>query len=122
MRLSLLLYVAAIACCALPGPAGAAPARCYYFSGTADALIKSNAVQGALDSLQGAIDKWKTDNGVAGPAVQTAQRPKPHPYWRSSVDPDLFLPPDVVTDTTYTVCWKGVVSPVVCTSGAKLCW
>ena len=36
--------------------------------------------------------------------------------------PDLFLAPDVITDSAYTVCWKGVVSPVVCTSGAKVCW
>jgi hypothetical protein len=36
--------------------------------------------------------------------------------------PGLFLPPDVVTDASYTLCWKGVVSPVVCTSGTKLCW
>jgi hypothetical protein len=27
-----------------------------------------------------------------------------------------------VSDSAYTLCWKGVVSPVVCTSGAKLCW
>jgi hypothetical protein len=27
-----------------------------------------------------------------------------------------------VTAKSYTVCWKGVVSPVVCTSGAKVCW
>jgi hypothetical protein len=28
----------------------------------------------------------------------------------------------VITDTSYTLCWRGVVSPVVCTSGAKVCW
>ena len=32
------------------------------------------------------------------------------------------LKPDVVTAKSYTVCWKGVVSKVVCTSGAKVCW
>jgi hypothetical protein len=30
--------------------------------------------------------------------------------------------PDVVNASSYTVCWHGVVSPYVCTSGAKICW
>jgi hypothetical protein len=122
MRFRLSFAVLAIACFGLRGPALAAPSRCLVINGTADALIKNNAVQGSLDSLQEGIDKWKTANGVTGPVTQTAERPSPHPYWRSSIDPDLFLPPDIITDTTYTICWKGVVSPVVCTSGAKVCW
>ena len=28
--------------------------------------------------------------------------------------------PDVVSDSACTICWTGVVSPVVCTSGAKV--
>jgi hypothetical protein len=28
----------------------------------------------------------------------------------------------VVTAKSHTVCWRGVVSPVVCTSGAAVCW
>jgi hypothetical protein len=27
-----------------------------------------------------------------------------------------------LSDSAYTICWTGVVSPVVCTSGAKVCW
>lgn len=122
MRLRLMLAGAAVACTLLPIPTGAAPRQCYFFSGTADAIVKSNAIEGSIASLQGAINKWKVANGVTGPVTQTAQRPRPHPYWRSSVSPDLFLPPDVITDSTHTVCWKGVVSPVVCTSGSKVCW
>ena len=38
---------------------------------------------------------------------------KPQPYWRDSVSAELYLKPDVVTAKSYTVCWKGVVSPVV---------
>ena len=91
-------------------------------SGTADALRKAKAVDDSLVALQDAITKWKTDNAITGVVTQTAQKPEPHPYWRSAVAPELFLPPDVVTDTTYTLCWKGVVSPVVCTSGTKVCW
>ena len=122
MRRSLLLAVVAVACWVMPFPVSAQLTRCMYFSGTADALIKSNAVDESLKSLREAIDKWKAETGVTGPVSQTAQKPQPVPYWRSEVRPDLFLPPDVVSDATYTLCWKGVVSPVVCTSGAKVCW
>jgi hypothetical protein len=30
--------------------------------------------------------------------------------------------PDIVNASSYTVCWHGVVSPYVCTSGAKVYW
>jgi len=119
---SLLLALVAIACWVMSFPASAQFTRCMYFSGTADALIKSNAVDASLKSLREAIDKWKAETGVGGPVSETAQKPQPVPYWRSEVRPDLFLPPDVVSDAAYTLCWKGVVSPVVCTSGSKLCW
>ncbi len=122
MRRSLLLALVALACWVMPFPVPAQFTRCMYFSGTADALIKSNAVDASLKSLREAIDKWKAETGVAGPVSETAQKPQPVPYWRSEVRPDLFLPPDVVSDAAYTLCWKGVVSPVVCTSGTKLCW
>ena len=60
------------------------------------------------------------DNNVTGPVRETLEKPTPNPYWRSSVSPHLLLPPDVVSDSAYTICWAGVVSPVVCTSGAQL--
>ena len=122
MPRSLLLALVTVACWALPLPVSAAFTRCMYFSGTADALRKSNAVDESQKSLRDAIDKWKVDNGLTGPVSEIAQKPRPVPYWRREVDPSLFLPPDVVTDASYTLCWKGVVSPVVCTTGAKLCW
>ena len=100
----------------------AAQPRCIVISGTADALGKSNAVEKSLKSLREAIDKWKADNNVRGPVSETPEKPTPNPYWRSSVSPRLLLPPDVVSDSAYTICWTGVVSPVVCTSGAKVCW
>jgi hypothetical protein len=121
MRKSVWLAMVVAAICGLTAPAWALP-RCLYISGTADALRKTKAVEDALVALQDAIDKWKATNGITGAVKQTAQKPEPHPYWRSTVAPDLFLPPDAITDTTYTVCWKGVVSPVVCTSAAQVCW
>jgi hypothetical protein len=121
MRRSVLLIVIA-AICGLPVPSARALPRCLFISGTADGLRKTKAVEDSLAALQDAITQWKTENGITGAVKQTAQKPPPHPYWRSEVDPSLFLPPDQVTDTTYTLCWKGVVSPVVCTTGAQVCW
>ena len=96
--------------------------RCLIFNGTADGLVKPRAVEDSLASLREAIDKWKSDNKIAVPVTEKAEKPQPHPYWRSSIAPELMLPPDVVSDAAYTICWKGVVSPVVCTSGARVCW
>jgi hypothetical protein len=122
MRRSLLLAIVMLAGSCMSIPASAAFSRCMFFSGTADALVKPNAVEESLEALREAIDKYKAENGVAGPASEIAEKPRPHPYWRSEISPHLFLPPDTVSDSAYTLCWKGVVSPVVCTSGAKLCW
>lgn len=118
MRFGLLFALLALQ---LAMPA-AAQQRCLFFAGTADSLRKSRAVEDSLEALREAIDKWKAENGVTAPVTETAEKPNPHPYWRSTVSSDLFLPPDVVSDTAYTICWKGVVSPVVCTSGSKICW
>jgi hypothetical protein len=98
----------------------AAKLNCKSFSGKADGLDKTWAVENARDTLKDAIGKWTA--GAKGAATQSAAKPPIHPYWRESISPDLFLPPDVVTKTDYTICWKDVVSPVVCASGAKLCW
>ena len=49
-----------------------------FFSGTADALVKPNAVEESLKSLREAIDKWKAENGVTGPASEIARSRRPH--------------------------------------------
>jgi hypothetical protein len=119
MRFGFLLALLAVM--QLFAPA-AAQQRCLFVSGTADAFRKSRAIEDSLTALREAIDKWKAENGVTVPVTETAEKPNPHPYWRSTVSADLFLPPDVVSENAYTVCWKGVVSPVVCTSGSRVCW
>jgi hypothetical protein len=117
------LSLAVLACCLMWTAADAQPVgRCLDFSGTADSIRKPKAVEDSVASLTDAVAKWKATNGITGPVTQTAMKPEPHPYWRSTVATDLLLPPDTITDTTYTICWKGVVSPVVCTTGAKVCW
>jgi hypothetical protein len=83
MRRSLLLALVALACWAKPAPVSAAFTRCLFFAGTADALVKSNAVDESLKSLREAIDKWKADNGVTCPVSETAEKPQPHPRWRA---------------------------------------
>jgi hypothetical protein len=52
----------------------------------------------------------------------SAQRAEPQPYWRPYVSDNMYYHPDIVNATSYTICWQGVVSPYVCTSGAKICW
>jgi hypothetical protein len=34
------------------------------------------------------------------------------------VSENMMYHPDIVTEKSYTVCWQGVVSTYVCTSGA----
>ena len=41
--------------------------------------------------------------------------------WHLLAHGDLLLKPDVITETSHTICFKGMASPVVCTAGAKLC-
>jgi hypothetical protein len=103
------------------GMAGPAMAyhRCELFTGTADGLVKDEAVGDSREALQEEITAWKSDHHVSG--VPTPAKPKPHPYWRDDVAADLYVKPDVVDSKAYTICWHGVVSPVVCTSGARLC-
>jgi hypothetical protein len=96
-------------------------AGCSIFNATADGWNKEEASGAAVAALNAVIETWKASNGVTGAVKKTAEKPQPHPYWRSAVSPELFLTPDVVTDSTYTTCWRGVVSKVVCTSGAKVC-
>jgi hypothetical protein len=96
-------------------------AKCSMITGTADGWNKDDASAGARTALNEAVAEWKTKAKVGAVSV-TAMRPKPQPYWRSEVAAHLFLKPDIVTAQSHTICWKGVVSPVVCTSGAKVCW
>jgi hypothetical protein len=96
-------------------------AECSIIAATDDGWNLSDASTGAQEALKQAIAEWKTINKVDTPSV-TAVRPEPQPYWRSKVGSHLFLKPDIVTNESYTICWSGVVSPIVCTSGAKVCW
>jgi len=109
-------------CWSIPHTIAAAQTQCVSFSDSIDGIDKNHAVEKSLKSLHEQIEKWKADNGVTGPVTETAEKPQPHPFLRRSVPVFALLPPDVVSDTAYTICWTGVVSPVVCTSGTRVCW
>ena len=110
--------IAAGLCLAQGAPANAG---CLGFSGTADGFDKVTAVTRAQSAVATAIADYKAQKRLGAVSV-TAMRAKPQPYWRHSVGADLFHKPDIVKTNSYTVCWAGVISPFVCTSGAKACW
>jgi hypothetical protein len=105
----------------LVGGAPASAASCLGFSGTADGFDQQTAVTRAQAAVAQAIIDYRTGKRL-GAGTVTAMRAKPQPYWRDTVSADLYYKPDIVNASSYTVCWRGVVSPYVCTSGAKACW
>lgn len=106
----------------LAGTTGPALARgqCLLFTGTADGLDKGEAVDGSRDALNEEVTDWKKQHHVTHIDLSPF-KPHPKPYWRTVVTSDLYVRPDVVSKHIYTLCWHGVVSPVVCTSGARYC-
>jgi hypothetical protein len=96
-------------------------AGCVGLNGTADGVNKSTAVARSQNALASAIQEYKALKGIRSVSI-SPMRPKPQPYWRSSVSPDLYQKPDIVTSKAHTICWSGVVSPTVCSSGARICW
>jgi hypothetical protein len=121
-----LVLVAAGLCLVQAAPVRAA---CIGLSGTADGFDRETGISRAQLALADAVAQYKAAKKLRSITV-TAMRAKPQPYWRDSVSDDQFCfgthcgfyKPDVVTAHSYTVCWHGVISPYVCTSGAKACW
>lgn len=99
----------------------AAFAKCLGIAGTADAVDKAAAVQRSQEAVAEEVAAWKAKNGVRNVSYRPMYA-KPNPYWRDSVSRDLYLKPDVRTARYHTTCWRGVVSPVVCTSGTRVCF
>jgi hypothetical protein len=126
VRGSVLALTAASFCMALGAPA---KAGCIGLSGTADGFDKETAVSRAQLALADYVKEYKAAKHLSAVKV-SAMRAKPQPYWRDSVSDDQLClgincgiyKPDIVNARSYTICWHGVVSPYVCTSGAKVCW
>ena len=118
LRVVGLALIEAGLCLAQSAPANAG---CLGFSGTADGFDRETGISRAQLALADAIAQYKSSKRL-GSVTVTPMKAKPQPYWRDSVSADLFYKPDVVKSNSYTVCWHGVVSPYVCTSGAKVCF
>ncbi len=118
MRVFGLALIASSLCLAQSVPARAG---CIGFSGTADGFDQETAVSRAQLAVAEAVTEYKTQKKLRAVTV-TAMRAKPQPYWRDVVTENLYYKPDIVKSNSYTICWQGVVSPYVCTSGAKACW
>ena len=117
-RGSALALIPAGFCIALGAPAQAA---CVGLSGTADGFDKETAVSRAQLALDEYVKQYKAEKKLDAVTL-SAMRAAPQPYWRGSVSDNMMYRPDIVTSKSYTVCWQGVVSTYVCTSGAKACW
>lgn len=113
-----LALIAAGLCMVQGAPANAV---CLGFSGTADGFDKVTAVTRAQSAVAQAITDYRKQKKLGAGSV-SPMRATPQPYWRSSVSAELYHKPDIVKSDSYTICWSGVVSPYVCTSGAKACW
>jgi hypothetical protein len=114
----MLALLAAGLCMPQCAPASAA---CVVLAGTADGFDKETAVSRAQRSLEDYIQQYKAENHLDQVTI-SAMRAEPQPYWRGRVSENMMHRPDIVTDNSYTVCWQGVISTYVCTSGAQLCW
>ena len=114
-----LALMAAGLCAAQSAPALAG--GCVGLAGTADGFDKETAVSRAQLALADYIKQYKAQKRL-GSVTVTAQRAEPQPYWRPYVSDNMYYHPDIVNAKSYTICWQGVVSPFVCTSGAKICW
>lgn len=112
------LLVAVGMCVALNTPASAG---CVGLAGTADGFDKETAVSRAQLALDDYIQQYKAENHLEAFTV-SAMRAEPQPYWRGKVTENMMHRPDIVTEESHTVCWQGVVSTYVCTSGARVCW
>ena len=123
---ALLWRVAVAAALSLSGqPARTAEKDCHQFAVTADSDTKEKAATRAQEGLEFTIEKWRFEQGWRSEwrldsVTIEALEPEPEPYWRFRVREELFFRPDIVTRTSHTVCWEGVISKAVCTSGAKV--
>jgi len=108
-------------------PAPVPPKReCHLFGVTWDGGSRAAAQKRSQNALKKTISDWRRKQGrrsgwlSQGVTIEGHQM-RPNPYWRSRVDANLYYRPNARTATSYTVCWKGVISTAVCTSGAKIC-
>ena len=101
-----------------------AEAACYVVSRTNDGLTKACAVASSQSAFDNVLPAYKRKRGWRRITSVSARRVRRDPLWkavRTSVPRSEYLRPDVRTRRHHTTCWRGVVSPVVCTTGALVC-
>ena len=99
-------------------------AACYVVSRTNDGMTKAGAVAASQSAFDNDLRGYKRQRGWRRITSVSARRVRRDPLWkavRTSVPRSEYLKPDVRTRRHHTTCWKGVVSPVVCTTGALVC-
>ncbi len=119
-KIAMLLPLIVLFAAAAPRGADAA---CQVINGTQDGGNKQRAVEKSRATLEEAIVDAQRRYGWKNISV-TPVKVRATPLWkmvRTSVPKDAYLHPDVVSSRAYTVCWEGVISPVVCSSGARIC-
>jgi hypothetical protein len=116
-----LLTMALVASGSCMAQGALAQGKCAVLAGTADGFDKETAVSRAQLALDDYVRQYKEENHL-GAVTLRAMRAEPQPYWRGRVSENMMYHPDIVTDKSYTVCWQGVISFYVCTSGAQVCW
>lgn len=98
-------------------------AKCQLIVATNSAASKAAAANAAHQNAIDSANQLKRQLGWRYVTLR-ARKVKPDPFWkavRPVVTKDMLLKPDIVTAKTYSQCWKGVVVPYVCTTGALAC-
>jgi len=106
---------------ALPQPA--VGANCQLVKGTQDGRNKQRAIEKSRETLEQGVREVKARRGWKQVSV-TPRQLRAEPLWkmvRTSVPKEAYMWPAVKSARAYTVCWEGVFSPAVCTSGALVC-
>lgn len=106
---------------ALPEPVAAQ--NCQLVKGTQDGRNKQRAIEKSRETLEIGVKEVQQRRGWKRVSV-TPRRLRAEPLWkmvRTSVPKEAYMWPAVKSSRAYTVCWEGVFSPAVCTSGALVC-
>jgi hypothetical protein len=79
--------------------------------------VKANSSPAAHDASNTQVTKAK---GQQEPYARPLLNSPLANFTTLTFGPEHYFQPDVVSDSAYTICRTGVVSPVVCTSGIRL--
>ena len=123
LRVRKSIFLVGVVMLAIAAPVSA-KAACYVVSRTNDGLSKPTAIAASRASFDAGLQSYKRKRGWRQITSVRARRVRPDPLWkavRTSVPRSALLPPASRSRRHYTVCWTGVVSPVVCTTGALVC-